>query len=249
MFIVFGACLMALAVVGPAAADGTIYWEGQGSDNLPCQYGGFWVVQAPGAITVTAWVNGISYPMSQPGGGNSAWQVASDDPLPIGTTAYATYTGDVTGNTGMELSHCVDLPTPTPTVPVPTDTPTTPPSPTPTSTNTSVPTPTNTSTPGPSPTATKTSMPTDTNTPGPSPTITKTVVPTGTNTPGMTPTVVTNTPGPSPTPTGTPSEKNTAGGTVTGGFGMKFFIGLLGVSLITLGIFFPKAKAKIFVKK
>jgi len=144
--------------VKPALADGTIEWGGQGSDNLPCTEGGFWVVQAKDASTVTAVVNGVSIPMEQQG--NGAWH-ATSGPLTTSTTAYATFTGEVSGNTGMELSHCTGETDPT-------ETPE--PSLTPTPTNTPTSTPTEISTPTSTPTGTRTPDPTGTPKPQVTPT-------------------------------------------------------------------------------
>ncbi|KKT32506.1 MAG: seg [Microgenomates group bacterium GW2011_GWC1_46_16] len=218
--IIIGTLFMLIGVYGTALADGVIPWEGQGGQNLPCEFGGHWVL-APALNIDSAilTVNGDNYTMSPSGGGS--WSADSVGPLDAGLTAYVSYTGEGSDQNHLQLSHCTEGTEPTPT--------NTPPEPTPTSTNTP---------PGPTPTSTNTPMPTSTNTPGPSPTATDTPVPTSTNTPG-----------PSPTATATPPEKNTAGGTVSGRPNMTLLFGLLGVTLILLGIFFPKSWAKNIVRK
>jgi hypothetical protein len=156
--------------VKPAFADGVVNWEGNGSENLPCKYGGYWVlapafgIESPTILTV----NDVDYVMSQNGEGS--WWADSSGPLDAGLVAYVSYTGEGDSGNHLQLSHCTEgesTPTPT-TPPTPTETPTTPPTPTETPPG-PTPTPTETSTPGPSPTPTKpvpTSTPTEPNTGG-----------------------------------------------------------------------------------
>jgi hypothetical protein len=158
--------------VRPVSADGVINWEGHGSENLPCEFGGHWVLApAFGIDSAVLTVNGSDYTMSQ--SGNGSWSADSSGPLDQGLTAYVSYTGPGDEQDSLQLSHCIGgEPTPTPTTPPP-------PTETPTPTETP-PTPTETP-PGPTQTPTVT-QPTPTNTPGPSATPTKPPVPTSTPT-------------------------------------------------------------------
>lgn len=159
--------------------NGVIDWTGNGSENLPCAYGGHWVLApAAGIETAVLTINGSDYIMSQSGQGS--WSADSSGPLDSGLSAYVTYTGPGDDGNQLQLSHCIEGedPTPTPTEVDPTATPTeftptaTPTENTPTSTPTGTPT-TPTSTP-PGPTATPTE-PGPTSTPTqPDPTITPT---------------------------------------------------------------------------
>lgn len=174
---------------GSVINDGVIEWTGQGSENLPCEFGGHWVLApAFGIDTAVLTVNGSDYTMSQSGQGS--WSADSSGPLDVGLSAYVTYTGPGDESNHLQLSHCIEgqNPTPTPTEVDPTATPTEfPPTATPTEnppTSTPTGTPlTPTSTP-PGPTATPTN-------PGP------TATPTQPN-PTQTPT--------QPRPTLTPTE-------------------------------------------
>jgi hypothetical protein len=97
--------LSAIAVVGlvgSASATTTITWRGQGSENLPCQYGGHWVLTGKGITG--AWVNGVA-PMYQNGGGSWAYDsVGPIDSSMIGQV-YAVYNGTA-NNPQFVLSHC-----------------------------------------------------------------------------------------------------------------------------------------------
>jgi hypothetical protein len=210
IFAVVGLALISKVKI--VKADGTIYWDGNGSGNLPCEYGGLWILApAPDVTSATLTVNGSDYGMEKYG---NNWKGISDGYLAEPLDVYVTYTGDAP-DAHIQLSHCTpDNPTQTPP-PTPTDTPETP---TPTLTATVV-TPTETSTPTDTSTpVTYTPTPTST---GTQPTATKTVTPTltptatstlPTETPTRTATYVTNTP--TATYTGT-QPTSTATATVT----------------------------------
>jgi hypothetical protein len=229
-FMLVGSLLVAvLAVftvgtVNVARADGTIYWEGNGSEILPCEYGGHWVLApASGIESATLTVNGSDYTMRQSGQGS--WSADSEGYLDASLTAFVSYTGEGSDGNHLQLSHCTEgdkptLPPPPPTkTPTQSSTPTITSSPTDTPTITTTPTSTNTSTP----TTTGTITPTDTNTPTPTSTgtitatltatptstgtLTVTPTPTDTNTPTPTSTgTITTTPTPTETQTETPTE-------------------------------------------
>ena len=99
--------LSAIAVVGlvgSASASTQINWTGQGSDNLPCQYGGHWVLTGKGITS--AYVNGVA-PMYQNGRGS--WAYDSVGPITAGMIGqvFAVYNGTVAnGNPQFVLSHC-----------------------------------------------------------------------------------------------------------------------------------------------
>lgn len=186
---IFIAFIMVVIVIAtfsfyqPASADGTVWWDGNGQNWLPCDTSTHWnLIPGQGVTGATLYVNGIAWQMSQHGGG--AWEAYAQalpaDPLP---EVYAEYTGEGNDNLQVVLSHCViDDSTPTPTMPPPTDTPTATPSDTPTSTPTDTDTPTATATATPTgtwipPTDTPTATPTDTATPTGTPTITPTTDP------------------------------------------------------------------------
>jgi hypothetical protein len=155
--LVFAFVLAVLAVLlgltSVASADGSVNWEGHGSENLPCEYGGHWVLTgANNATSATLVVNGASYTMHQ--SGNGSWSANSSGPLDAGLTASASWSGSAS-DPSLQLSHCVGgsptntPPTETPVTPTVTETPVT-----------NTPTPTSTSTtPGPSPTSTATKKP------------------------------------------------------------------------------------------
>jgi len=184
-----------------AKADGVIYWDGNGGGNLPCQYGGYWVLSpAPDVTNATLTVNGFDYPMWKTG---NNWKGESVGYLDDKLTAYVTYTGETDAH--LQLSHCTEgTPTPTDTeVPSATNTPTST-----TATETSIPTSTETATSTSLNTQTETNVPTITPDPN-TPTSTQIFTPTGTQ---HTPTIVpTNTPTivPTNTPTNTPTETMT----------------------------------------
>lgn len=114
-----GVMLAALVAVmaSPAWADGTIPWEGNGSDNLPCTDGGHWVLAPAHDIdSATLYVDGESYPMTQSGQGS--WSADSVGAIDEGVDAYVTYTGEGDEKNHLQLSHCTDddsTPSPTPT--------------------------------------------------------------------------------------------------------------------------------------
>jgi hypothetical protein len=199
----FGFVWLVLAVIvavllsySVARADGVIPWTGNGSDNLPCEYGGYWVL-APGFGIETAvlTVNGNDYTMEQVG---NNWKATSVGYLDGNLNGYVNYTGPGDERDHLQLSHCEPAnPPPTPTPLPPTATPTQTPV-TPTSTYTFTPTFTPTFT-GEPPTAT----PTETNVPTNTPTITPTRDP-GSPTPTVTGTQ------PTPTETTVPTETPTS---------------------------------------
>jgi hypothetical protein len=99
------ALAMVLLMVPSASAQTTITWTGQGSENLPCEDGGHWVLTGQGITSATLTVNGVTYTMVQSGGGS--WSADSTGALGAGTTASATYEGTVeNGNPQLVLSHC-----------------------------------------------------------------------------------------------------------------------------------------------
>lgn len=205
MLLITTILIVGMGTVNVAKADGTIYWEGNGSENLPCEYGGYWVLSPAQDITDgTLTVNGIDYPMWRTG---NNWKGISEGYLDINLVAYVTYTGDGEG-AHLQLSHCTEgNPTSTPTFtqpPPPTNTPTY------TSTPTEKPTetPTNTPTETVPPTPTETTSPTPTETVPPTPT--ETVPPTPTETTPPTPTETVP-----PTPTETVTQPPTPTETVT----------------------------------
>jgi hypothetical protein len=220
--LIAGLTLVSIALLGTSrstSADGTIAWEGNGSDNLPCAGAEHWVLSPLGDITgATLHLLGSDYPMS--GVGNLA--VDTDVVLPEGIdfgTVTVSFTGTDSNSAHLQLSHCTSgevTPTSTSTSTMTaTATSTSTPieqeleSPTPTSTateavETETPTATSTATSEVSetPTATETSV-TET------PTATGTVE---TETPTATATTATDT----PTPTGTvETETPTATATAT----------------------------------
>jgi hypothetical protein len=166
---------------GSVIYDGVIEWTGQGSDVLPCEFGGHWIL-SPGANITWAklTVNGVEYQMTPNGPSeNTSWEADNVGFLDTSLTASVSWTssGVVSDQLSLKLSHCSEgNSTATPTERPPTMTPTkVPPTATPTEippTNTATGTPvTPTSTP-PDPTVTPTSTPTQ-----PGPTATPTEVP------------------------------------------------------------------------
>jgi len=190
-------------------ADGIIYWEGNGSGNLPCEYGGLWILAPAQDVTsAVLTVNGGSYDMTKFG---NNWKASSDGYLAEPIDAYVTYTGDAP-DAHLQLSHCEPSnPTQTPTSP--SDTPTA----TMTSTITSTPV-TPTPTVSNTPTSTATNTPTETRTPTNTPTRTATYV---TNTPTITSTgtqptsTATDPATQTPTSTSTSTETSTPTSTTT----------------------------------
>jgi hypothetical protein len=95
-----------------AQASTTIEWTGQGSDNLPCDSGGHWVLTGQGITSATMIVNGVQYVMTQ--NGNGSFAADSVGALDENTTASATYEGEA-ANVQFVLSHCEDeSPSPSP---------------------------------------------------------------------------------------------------------------------------------------
>jgi hypothetical protein len=91
-----------VALIGSASASTRITWTGQGSENLPCQYGGHWVLTGKGITS--AKVNGVA-PMYQNGGGSFAYD--SVGPINKGMigSVFADYEGSAK-NPQFVLSHC-----------------------------------------------------------------------------------------------------------------------------------------------
>jgi hypothetical protein len=190
--VVFALLAFIVGKVNIARADGVVEWDGNGAENLPCEFGGLWILApAPDVTSATLTVNGHDYGMTKYG---NNWKAESDGYLDDSLVAYVTYTGDAT-DAHLQLSHCIEgdsTPTPCPTN-TPTATPEDTPTMTPTEKPTDTPTATPTSTEGPSPTPTDTPTATATATEGPSPTPTMTTPPTMPPTP-------TSTDGPTETP-------------------------------------------------
>ena len=133
--VLVGVILVASAVFIPTSvrADGTIQWEGNGAENLPCE-GGHWVVAPSFGITgATLNVNGQSYTMAQSGQGS--WSADSVGYIDTSVQASVSFTGDGDERNHLQLSNCIGQPpTPTGTTVPPTQTPTgtiVPPTPTP----------------------------------------------------------------------------------------------------------------------
>jgi hypothetical protein len=100
-----GVATAALAAT-PAFAGSTV-WDGNGSENLPCEFGGHWIL-SPGKDvgTATLTVDGVNYPMTQSGGANGAFHGFSA-PVDESSTASATWTGTST-EAFLKLSHCLE---------------------------------------------------------------------------------------------------------------------------------------------
>lgn len=146
----------------PAQADGIINWAGNGSENLPCEYGGHWVLApSEGIIAAILHVNGSDYTMIQHG--NGSWSADSSGPLDSNSTASVSYIGEGSENNHLQLSHCTEGIDPTPT-------------------ETDPPTPTETVIP------TETTVPTETPDPTETPVPTETLIPTSTPTVPVDPT-------------------------------------------------------------
>lgn len=109
MFFVAAMLVVAFATFGltPVQADGSIPWEGNGSDNLPCTSGGHWVLAPADGITgAILHVNGSDYTMSQ--NGNGSWSADSSGALDSNLTASVSFTGDGSDKNHLQLSHCVN---------------------------------------------------------------------------------------------------------------------------------------------
>jgi len=169
--------LLGFGLVIPVQADGIIDWDGNGSDALPCQYGGHWVLAPSEGITgAILHVNGSDYTMIQHG--NGSWSADSVGSLDSGLSASASFIGEGSEKNHLQLSHCTEGadPTPTETVTTPTETaiPTETPDPTETSVPSQTPDPTETEVPTFTPTV---PVPTSTATiPPPDPTLTATPI-------------------------------------------------------------------------
>jgi hypothetical protein len=88
-----------------AHADGSIPWTGLGSDNLPCDEGGYWVLSpAFGVNSATLTVDGQDYVMAQHGKGS--WSAESSGAVTATTTASVQYTGPGDPRDHLQLSHC-----------------------------------------------------------------------------------------------------------------------------------------------
>jgi hypothetical protein len=97
--------LLVFGAAGVAAASSTIYWSGQGSENLPCSDGGHWVLTGKGITSATARINGVDYVMVQHGQGS--WSADSVGRLGSSPNARVTYEGSAR-NPQFVLSHCND---------------------------------------------------------------------------------------------------------------------------------------------
>ncbi len=157
-FFVFA--IMAFAVQPRSVlADGTVNWQGNGSDAQACtgDHAGqtHWVFTGGDGVTsAELFVDGVDQgAMTENGSGS--WSEYVDGGLP--SSAYVTYVGSIGNNAVLTIS-CLgtSAPTPTPTesTPTPTPTDTSTPTPTPADTATPTPTPTDTGTPTPVPSAT-----------------------------------------------------------------------------------------------
>jgi hypothetical protein len=100
---------LGLVWAGTALA-GSTTWEGHGSENLPCEDGGHWIL-SPGADvgTATLTVDGVSSTMEQsgPAGGSGAYHGFSSGPIDETTEASATWTGTST-EAFLKLSNCLE---------------------------------------------------------------------------------------------------------------------------------------------
>jgi len=177
LLFVMAVMLLGFGLVIPVQADGIIDWDGNGSDALPCQYGGHWVLAPSEGITgAILHVNGSDYTMIQHG--NGSWSADSVGSLDSGLSASASFIGEGSEKNHLQLSHCTEGadPTPTETVTTPTETaiPTETPDPTETSVPSQTPDPTETEVPTFTPTV---PVPTSTATiPPPDPTLTATPI-------------------------------------------------------------------------
>jgi hypothetical protein len=196
--------LLSMVNIPAQASDvkgGIIYWDGNGSTNLPCPFGALWILApGPDIISATLTVNGNNFSMTKFG---NNWKGESSGSIDSNVVAFATFTGELSNGTKLTISHCLEgisTETPTDVPPTNTQTNTPPPDETPTLTPTS-------EDPTPTPTETEVPTPTPTDTEVPTPTPTDTVVPTPTPE-DPTPTPVTPTPeAPTPTPvTPTPED-------------------------------------------
>jgi hypothetical protein len=133
MFFVIG---LMFGTANAARASGVIDWTGHGSENLPCESGGHWVLApAFGIDSATLTVDGASYTMSQSGQGS--WSADSTTEITSSSDAYVTFTGEGDERDSLQLSHCLGGETPSPTAtPTPTETPSPTDTPTPTPTET-----------------------------------------------------------------------------------------------------------------
>jgi hypothetical protein len=91
-----------VALIGSASASTRITWRGQGSESLPCQYGGHWVLTGKGITS--AKVNGVA-PMYQNGGGSFAYDSVGPITSSMIGQVYAVYEGTA-NNPQFVLSHC-----------------------------------------------------------------------------------------------------------------------------------------------
>ena len=186
LLFVMAVMLLGFGLVIPVQADGIIDWDGNGSDALPCQYGGHWVLAPSEGITgAILHVNGSDYTMIQHG--NGSWSADSVGSLDSGLSASVSFIGEGSEKNHLQLSHCTEGADPTPTE--------------------TVTTPTETAIPTETPDPTETSVPSQT--PDPTETEVPTVTPIETEVPIFTPTVPVPTstatiPPPDPTLTATP---------------------------------------------
>lgn len=113
LFVLTAAVVLALAAFNlyTVQADGSVNWEGHGSDNLPCD-GGHWVgtgMNDASAVVIT--VNGTDYPATHHG--NGSWSADSSGLIDSTVTASVSWTGDA-DNPSLQLSHCLATPPPPP---------------------------------------------------------------------------------------------------------------------------------------
>ena len=99
---------MFAATAGPASADGSVTWQGQGWPNATCQSNPqnmLWIFTGKGVTSVTFHWDSTSAAMTQEGSG--AWHVTTPffDPT-VPPTPYVTYTGTLSGNGQVVLSGC-----------------------------------------------------------------------------------------------------------------------------------------------
>ena len=104
------ALTMAAVYAAPVLAGGvggSTTWDGNGSENLPCEDGGHWILSpAQGITAATLTVNGVTYPMTQ-SGNNGSYSADSVGALDENTTASATWTGE-NDSAFLKLSHCIE---------------------------------------------------------------------------------------------------------------------------------------------
>jgi hypothetical protein len=99
----------------PAVVQGAtiLEWGGQGSDNLPCDNGGHWVLApSEGVTSATLIIDGTEYPMSQSGEGS--WSADSEGPVTEDSDVSVSFEGPGDPKNHLQLSHCLEGPPPPP---------------------------------------------------------------------------------------------------------------------------------------